>query len=73
MSSLLCNNIIIRLYNPVELSHKWSLTNFKHQKPEFYARIFYESEKGSFEIPAGRTKVGVISFSEPGSPKLYFL
>ena len=38
-----------------------------------YARLFYESEKGPFELPAGLTKVDKIKKSVPGAPKFYVL
>ena len=36
-----------------------------------YARLFDESEYGSFEVPPGNTNVVVIRKIVPGSPKLY--
>ena len=56
---------------PVELWHAWVLENFNNQKPEFYARWFDESEEGSFEVPPGWTKVGLIRKTVPDAPKLY--
>ena len=49
-------NILSRLPNPVELSHKYVLTNFKYEELEFYSRLFDESEKGPFELPPVFTK-----------------
>ena len=49
-------NLISRTPKPIELSNKWSLTNFKYRELEIYARLFYESEIGIFEVPPGRTK-----------------
>ena len=48
-------NLLSRIPKLVELSHEWVLTNFKYQEPEFYSRLFDESEKGTFEVPTGRT------------------
>ena len=59
------------LTNTVELSHEWILINFKYQEPEFYARIFDESEDGYFEVPPGCIKVGIIRKLLPNDPKLY--
>ena len=33
--------------------------NYKHQEPEFYARLFDDSKEGLFEVPLGHKKVGV--------------
>ena len=41
------------LPDPVEPSHEWVLTNFNYQEPAFFSRLFYESEKGHFEVPLG--------------------
>ena len=35
-------NILSRLPKPVELSHKWVLTNFKYQEEEFHDILFDE-------------------------------
>ena len=43
-------NLLSRLPNPVELSHKWVLTNLKYQELEFYYRFFDESDKVPFEF-----------------------
>ena len=45
--------------------------NFKYQEPEFYTRLFYESENEPFEVPPRRTKI--FKKSVPDAPKLYFL
>ena len=45
-----------RLPTPVELSHEWIKTNFNYQHPDFYSRLFDESENGPLEVPTGRTK-----------------
>ena len=45
-----------RLPKPVELSHEWVLKIFKYHYPEFYSRLFYESEKRNFEVAPGSTK-----------------
>ena len=63
-------NILSMIPKPVELSHNWVLTDFKYQEPAFYARLFNKSEEGSFEVPTGRTKVGVIINPVPGTTKL---
>ena len=44
---------------------------FKYQEPESYAKLFDESERGSFEVPPGRTKKYEMRKSSPGAPKLY--
>ena len=64
-------NILSRLLKPVEISHEWMLTNLKYQEPESYAKLFDESERGSFEVPPGRTKKYEMRKSSPGAPKLY--
>ena len=35
-------NLISRLPKPVELTHKWTNTNYKYQEPKFYSRLFDE-------------------------------
>ena len=40
--------ILSRLPKTVEISHEWVKTNFKYQEPEFYSRLFDDSEKGHF-------------------------
>ena len=64
-------NILCRISNPVELSHKWVLTNFKYQVPSFYARLFDHSEKVFFEVPPCCTKVDEIKKSVPDAPKFF--
>ena len=49
-------NFLIRLPKPFGLSNKWIKTNLKHQKPQFYSRLFDESEHGPFEVPPGLAK-----------------
>ena len=49
-------NFLIRLPKYVELSYEWIKKIFKYQKPEFYSRLFGESENGPFEVPTGRSK-----------------
>ena len=49
-----------RLSGTVELSQYCILTTFKYQDPEFYARLFDESEEGPYGVPPGHTNVGVI-------------
>ena len=49
-------NLLSRLPKSVELSHKCIKNIFKYQEPEFYSKLFDESEKGPFEVPPGRTK-----------------
>ena len=56
----------------VELSHTWVLINFKYQETELYSILFDELEEGPFEIPPGRTKVGVIIKPVPSAPNFYF-
>ena len=51
---------MIILPNPVELSQKWGLTNFKYMEPEMNARISDNSEEGPFEVPQVHTNVGKI-------------
>ena len=63
----------IILSKPVELSHEWGLKIFKYQKPEFYARLFDDTEEDPFEVPSDRTKVDVIRKPLPGAPKSYIL
>ena len=46
-------NLLSRLPNPVELSHKWVLKICKYQEPSFDARLFYGSEEGLFGFPIG--------------------
>ena len=46
---------------------------FKYKEQGFYARFFDGSEEGTFEVPSGHTKVGLIIKSAPGDPKLYVL
>ena len=65
-------NLLIILQKPVELSHEWVLTSFKFQEPEFYARLFDESEEDYFEVPKDVTKVGLLIKPVRGAPKLYF-
>ena len=36
-------DLLRRLTNPAELSHKWVLANLKYQEPEFYSILFDES------------------------------
>ena len=63
--------MLSRLSKPDELTHEWLLTNFKYQKPEFYARLFDQSLKGLFGVPPCHTKVGVIRNPIPGYNKWY--
>ena len=42
------------------MSHKWVLANLKYQDTNIYAILFDESKEGPFQVPADRTKVGVI-------------
>ena len=49
-------NILSRLPKPIELTHKWIKINFKYQEPEFYFRLFDESDNGPFEVPSGHIK-----------------
>ena len=65
-------NLLRRLPKPVEISHKWINTSSKYQKPEFYSRLFDDSENGPFEVPRGRTKA-YDKKSVPDAPKLYVL
>ena len=69
----LSRNLLSRPSNTVELSHELVLTNFKYKEPEFYARLFDESEEIPFEVTPGRTNVGIIRKPVPGTPKLYVL
>ena len=45
---------------------------FKYQEPEFYSRLFYESENGPFQLPPGHTKE-YYKKSLPDDNKLYVL
>ena len=45
----------------------------KYQETAFYARLFYNSEKGPFEVLSGRKKVDRIIKSLPGDTKWYVL
>ena len=47
---------ISRLPKPIELSDEWVLKIFKYQEPEFYSRLFDESEKVPFEVSPGFTQ-----------------
>ena len=67
----LSGNIFSRIPIPVELSHKWPLTNFEHQKPDLYVILFDESEEFPFRVPSGHNKVGVIIKPGPGAPQFY--
>ena len=49
-------NIPSRLPKPIEISHEWFLKIFKYQEPEFYSRLFDESEKVPFEVSPGFTQ-----------------
>ena len=60
-----------RLPKPVKLSHERVLKMFKYQEPEFYTRLFYESEKGLFEVPTDCTNKDEIGKLVPGAPELY--
>ena len=64
--------MLSRLPKPVELSHEWVLKNFRYQEPQFYARLFDNSEKLPFELPPGHTKNDYNRYA-PGAHKLYFL
>ena len=66
-------NVLSGLTKPVELSHEWVLTHFNYQEQEFYARLLYESDTGTFEIPPYDMKVGVIRKSVYSTPKFYVL
>ena len=48
-------NFISRLPKPVGISHEWIKLNFKYQNPEFFSRLFDESENVLFEVPPRRT------------------
>ena len=66
-------DMLSRLPNPVEISHEWLLTNFKHQEPEFYARLFDYSEEGTSEGPTDHSNFGTIGNPVPVAHKLYVL
>ena len=66
-------NMLSILPTPIGLSQQWVLAYFKYQEPEFHARLFGGSEEGTFAVPTGRTKVGLIIKPVPGAPKLYVL
>lgn len=44
--------------------------NFNHQKPDFYARLFGESEGVPFEVTPVHEKFGVSRTPFPSSPNL---
>ena len=69
---ILSGIVLIRITNPVELSHKWELINFEYQETESYARLFDESEEGSFEVSPGCTKLVKLKKTLPGATKLIF-
>ena len=48
------------------------IKRINHKDTEFYARLFYESEEGPFEVPPGHQNVVAIKKTVPGVPKLYF-
>ena len=64
-------NLLSKLKNHVELSQEWSLKKFKYQDPEFYDRLFDNSEEGPFKIPPGCMNIFVIIKLVPDAPKLY--
>ena len=56
MGFLFKENLLSILPKPFELTHKWIKKNFKYQEPEFYSRLFDESENRPFEVPPGNIK-----------------
>ena len=65
-------NILSILPKTVEISHEWVLKIFKYQEPEFYARLFDESEEVPFEVPPRFMDVAVIRKPVLGATNLYF-
>ena len=47
------------------------IEKIKYQELYFYARLFDWSKEVPFEVPPGRTKVGVLRKPVLGAPKLY--
>ena len=58
--------------NPVELSQEQVLKIFKYKKPEFYGRLFDDSEEGPFEVPTYQTKKDEVRQPVPGATKFFF-
>ena len=52
-------NFLSRPPKLFELTHNNINTNLKCQDPEFYSRLFDESENGPFEFPPGHIKTYV--------------
>ena len=51
--SLFKEKFLNRLPKPVELTYEWIKKIFKDKEPEFYSRLFDESENGPFGFPLG--------------------